>query len=212
MTSSPIYDPSIFEQANIDSAKEIILTPENGIPTQTRWESETPWLLSLITKHLKPGGLVVDYGCGVGRIAEPLLTHGYPVIGLDSSSAMRRHASELIMNERFIAISPPMFDQLVSLGMRAEGVIAIWVLQHCFDLEAEVGRIYRSLNKGGIVGIADMRHRAVPTNQGWIDDRNSVKAELLRHFTLIQQYPYSLPNGPQSLRDNAYIAFFRKDR
>ena len=60
MTSSPIYDPSIFEQANIDGAKEIILTPENGIPTQTRWESETPWLFSLITKHLKPGGLVVD--------------------------------------------------------------------------------------------------------------------------------------------------------
>lgn len=206
----PIYNPAIFEQVDIDSAREIILTPENGVSTQVRWDSETPWLLSLIANHMKPGGLVVDYGCGVGRIAGPLLNHGYPVIGLDSSGAMRRHAAELIANERFIALSPAMFDQLISVGVRVEGIVAIWVLQHCFDLEAEVERIYRSLNQGGIVGIADMRHRAVPTNQGWVNDGKNVNETLCRYFTLIQQYPYNLPNGPKNLSDNAYIAFFRK--
>lgn len=60
-----IYDPSIFDRAGIEDAKEIVLTPENGVSTQSRWDTETPWLLNLIGKHLKPSGLIVDYGCGV---------------------------------------------------------------------------------------------------------------------------------------------------
>lgn len=213
MTSNQlIYDPSIFDQASIESAKEIVLTPENGISTQTRWDSETPWLLNLINKHLKPSGLIVDYGCGVGRLAGPLVNHGYPVIGIDTSSAMRQHATNLIANERFVAMTPTMLDQLVGIGVKADCVLAVWILQHCFDLDAEVERIYKTLNKGGIVGIADMRHRAIPTNQGWRSDGKNVKETLSRFFTLIQQYPYNAPNAPQNLRDNAYIAFFQKNR
>jgi len=208
----PIYNPIVFDQPNIDAAKEIVLTVESGVSTQTRWESETPWLLNLISKHIKPSGLVVDYGCGVGRLAGPLVNHGFPVIGIDISSAMREHATNLIANERFVAMSPAMLDQLISIGVKADFVLAVWILQHCPDLEAEVERIYRCLNKGGIVGIADMRHRAIPTDQGWINDGKNVRDALTRHLTLIQQYPYNPPNAPQSLRDNAYIAFFQKNR
>jgi 2-polyprenyl-3-methyl-5-hydroxy-6-metoxy-1,4-benzoquinol methylase len=212
MSNQLIYDPSIFEQASIEGAKEIVLTPENGISTQTRWDTETPWLLNLISKHIKPSGLIVDYGCGVGRIAGPLVNQGYPVIGIDTSSTMRHHATQLIANERFVAMTPTMLDQLVGIGVKAEGVFAIWILQHCFDLDAEVARIYKTLNKGGIIGVADMRHRAIPTNQGWRSDGKSVKETLTRYFTLVQQYPYNPPNAPQNLRDNAYIAFFQKNR
>lgn len=208
----PIYNPIVFDQPNIDAAKEIVLTVESGVSTQTRWESETPWLLNLISKHIKLSGLVVDYGCGVGRLAGPLVNHGFPVIGIDISSAMREHATNLIANERFVAMSPAMLDQLISIGVKADFVLAVWILQHCPDLEAEVERIYRCLNKGGIVGIADMRHRAIPTDQGWINDGKNVRDALTRHLTLIQQYPYNPPNAPQSLRDNAYIAFFQKNR
>lgn len=210
--NQPIYSPSIFDQVNIEVAKEVVLSPENGVSTQTRWDSETPWLLNLISKHIKPNGLIVDYGCGVGRLAGPLVNHGYPVIGVDISSAMRQHATSLIANERFVAMTPAMLDQLVGIGVKADCVLAVWILQHCPDLEIEVERIYKCLNKGGIVGIADMRHRAIPTNQGWINDGKSVKDALTRCLTLIQQYPYNPPNAPKSLRDNAYVAFFQKNR
>jgi SAM-dependent methyltransferase len=208
----PNYDPSIFNQSEVEMARQVVLTPENGIPTQVRWESETPWLLNLIAKHIKPTGLVVDYGCGVGRIAAHLVEMNYPVIGVDTSASMRQHATSLIANERFVAMTPVMLDQLVGIGVKADCVLAIWMLQHCFDLEAEIERINRVLNKGGIVGIADMRHRAVPTDQGWCNDGKSVKETLSRYFNLIQQYPYNPPNAPQNLRDHAYIAFFQKNR
>lgn len=208
----PNYDPTIFNQTEVELARQIVLTPENGVPTQVRWESETPWLLNLITKHIKPTGLVVDYGCGVGRIAGHLVEMNYPVIGVDTSAAMRQHATNLIANERFVAMTPVMLDQLVGIGVKADCVLAIWMLQHCFDLEAEIERISQVLNKGGIVGIADMRHRAIPTDQGWCNDGKNVKETMSRYFNLIQQYPYNPPNAPQNLRDHAYIAFFQKNR
>jgi len=210
--NQPIYDSSIFEQFSIEGAKEIVLTAESGVNTQTRWDCETPWLLNLISKHIKPSGLVVDYGCGVGRLSGPLVSQGHPVIGVDTSTAMRQHATNLIASERFVAMTPAMFDQLVGIGVKADCVLAVWVLQHCFDLEAEVERIYRALNKGGVVGIVDMRHRAVPTNQGWKDDGKSVKDALTRRFALTQQYPYSPPNAPKDLQDTSYVAFFQKNR
>lgn len=213
MQNKPLtYDPSIFDVPNIEGAKEIVLTSENGISTQVRWDSETPWLLNLIGKHIKPSGLVVDYGCGVGRLAGPLVNQGYSVIGVDASSIMRQHATNLVASERFMAMTPATLEQLAGIDIKADCVLAIWVLQHCFDLDAEVERIYKALNKGGIVGVMDMRHRAVPTNQGWVNDGKSVKDTLSRFFTLLQQYPYNAPNAPQSLRDNAYIAFFQKKR
>lgn len=208
----PIYNPSVFDKGDIEQARAIVLTAESGIDTQTRWETETPWLFNLIGKHIKPGGLVIDYGCGVGRVASGLVGSGFPVIGIDTSADMRRHATNLIANDRFVAMTPTMLDQLVGIGVKAETVLAVWVLQHCPDLNAEIERIYRSLNKGGIVGVVDMRHRAIPTNQGWLNDGNSPKEALSKRFNLIQQYAYNPPNAPKDLRETAYVAFFQKIR
>lgn len=207
-----IYNPGIFDQTDLAAAREIVLTPENGVSVDTRFATETPWLLNLIAQHIAPQGLVVDFGCGVGRLSGPLVQQGYAVIGVDRSAVMRQHATEQVANDRFVAVAPMMFDQLVTVGVQADAVLAIWVLQHCFSLDDEVARIHRALKQGGVLGIADMRHRAVPTNQGWINDGKSVLACLSRHFTLVQQVPYDPPNAPQNLRDNAYIAFFRKDQ
>lgn len=210
--NSLLYDPSVFDQTNVEAARNIILTSEDGVSTQTRWDAETPWLLNLIGKHIKPNCLIVDYGCGIGRLAAPLVKLGHPVIGTDSSTSMRQLATNQIANDRFVAMTPIMFEQLVGIGIKADFILAIWVLQHCPDLEAEVSRLYRSLTKGGILCVADMRHRAIPTNQGWINDGKNVKEALTQQFNLIQQYPYNPPVAPQNLRDNAYIAFFQKTR
>ncbi len=213
MQNNPlIYDPSVFEQSSLESARNIVLTAEDGISTQTRWDSETPWLLNLISKHIKINCLVVDYGCGIGRLAAPLVHIGHPVIGIDSSASMRQHAADQIANDRFVAMTPVMLDQLVGIGIKADCILAIWLLQHCPDLEAEVLRLYQTMATRGILCVADMRHRAIPTNQGWINDGKNVKEALSKYFHLMQQYPYNPPAAPQNLRNNAYVAFFQKLR
>jgi 2-polyprenyl-3-methyl-5-hydroxy-6-metoxy-1,4-benzoquinol methylase len=66
------YDASVFDKVNIEDARQIVLSDEAGVSCQTRWETETPWLLTLIGENIKSGSLIVDYGCGVGRLSNPL--------------------------------------------------------------------------------------------------------------------------------------------
>lgn len=205
------YDPTIFDAADLVRAKSIVLTNEDGISTDVRWKFETPWLVDLIKKYAPPDTLIVDYGCGVGRISSCLVDQGHKVIGVDTSSFMRQHATEQINSDRFIAIPPDDLDSYISASTQVDTVVAIWVLQHCFDLEAVVGRIQQILKPGGILAISDMQHRAVPTNKGWVHDGKSVKAELLKKFSLVNELPYAPPMAPANLRQNAYVAFFRKD-
>lgn len=210
--SNPVYNPAIFDHADLDSAKFIVLTPEDGVATEIRWQTETPWLLNLIHKHIKPDGLIVDYGCGVGRLSGPLASAGYSVIGVDTSNAMRQHATIQVSNDKFVAMTPVMLDQLVNIGVHADAVLAIWMLQHTFDLDAEIARIYKTMKKGAVLVLADMLHRAIPTDKGWINDGKSVKDAISSKFTLIQQYPYNPPNAPAGLKETAYVSFFRKDK
>ncbi|HEV8094706.1 MAG TPA: hypothetical protein VGP71_03195, partial [Burkholderiales bacterium] len=65
-----VYLPSVFEKASEDDARAIILTPEDGTSTQERWAKETPFLTSDLGAFLRPSrdSLLLDYGCGLGRI------------------------------------------------------------------------------------------------------------------------------------------------
>jgi hypothetical protein len=60
---------------NLAEAMSIILTPE-GSTTADRWETETPYLADLIGQQcaLRPDSLVLDYGCGIGRLAHELIS------------------------------------------------------------------------------------------------------------------------------------------
>ena len=43
------YNPAIFDVPDIATAKRIILTPE-GVPTELRWQVETPYVAELIAQ------------------------------------------------------------------------------------------------------------------------------------------------------------------
>jgi 2-polyprenyl-3-methyl-5-hydroxy-6-metoxy-1,4-benzoquinol methylase len=49
--------------------------------------------LSAVRRCVKPGGLVLDYGCGPGRLSRILAQNGYSVQGVDPSAAMIKEAS-----------------------------------------------------------------------------------------------------------------------
>jgi SAM-dependent methyltransferase len=92
MPMQATYNSGIFEVANLDDARRIILTPEGGLTTDERWESETPYLVGLVAENLQltADSVIVDYGCGIGRLARELIArYGCRVVGVDISAQMR---------------------------------------------------------------------------------------------------------------------------
>ena len=181
----PTYNPAVFNVHDIQSAMRIILTPE-GVSTQDRWRIETPYLADLIAEHIAitPDTTLVDYGCGIGRMAKELITrHNCRVVEIDISPSMRALAIMYVQSDRFLSCPPAMFDRLVEQGVRFDAAVSIWVLQHCLDPAEDIARIKRSLKPGAGVFIVNNNYRAVPTvEDGWSNDGLDIRAMLGAEF------------------------------
>jgi hypothetical protein len=68
--TSATYFADVFAVQTIEQARQIILTGE-GSTSAERWQVETPWLVDTISGliDITPDTLLVDYGCGIGRVA-----------------------------------------------------------------------------------------------------------------------------------------------
>jgi len=102
------YFPGVFDVATPDEAVCIILTAE-GLTTQHRWATETPYFADLITNSisLSDRSLVLDYGCGIGLMAKALIDrHVCRVIGVDTSPSMRALAVGYVASDNFAARRP----------------------------------------------------------------------------------------------------------
>jgi SAM-dependent methyltransferase len=203
------YAPEVFDVGSVDDARRIILTPEAGTTTDTRWETETPWLADRILDHfpLTERHVVVDFGCGLGRMARALIERTQCwVIGVDLSERMRQLAPGYVQSPKFTAVSPAMLDLLIARGLRVELGIAIWVLQHVVRPEVDVGRLQRVVTPGGGLFIANNLRRAVPTDQGWAHD--GVDVEALVNGAFRQVWRGTLPQaiGGDVLPQASFVA------
>src|SRR5690348_6126388 len=125
------YDPSVFDVTTLDAAKQIILTKEDADSSDQRWAKETPYLAELMVEHLKlvPSDLVLDYGCGVGRMSAALIKKcGCSVIGVDQSPSMRALAQVYVSNPKFATFAPGAL--LADVVAPCHHAISVWVLQH----------------------------------------------------------------------------------
>lgn len=160
------YYPEIFDVADLKGAREIILTDEGpGADSETRWALETPYVMALLGEalDLRAEMVVLDYGCGIGRLAKAMIEgFGCSVIGVDISASMRALAGGYVGSERFMAVSPAQFDVLTGAGLRVDAALAVWVLQHCLAPGEDIARIGRGLVAGGGVFVLNMPKRAVP--------------------------------------------------
>lgn len=181
------YKPEIFDVPNIEMARRIILTDE-GSNTDERWKKETPYLADAIHYALKitPQTVLIDYGCGIGRLAKELIQrHGCSVIGVDISPSMRVLAPTYVQSPRFVACSPEMLDALVAHNFVADAAIAIWVLQHCLKPQEDIERIHRALRPGSSLFVLNNTHRAVPAHERvWVNDGLDIKALIGERFSM----------------------------
>jgi SAM-dependent methyltransferase len=192
------YFPDVYNVADEKSARQIILTNDGeGADTATRWAAETPYLIELFqsTLNLTAHSLVLDYGCGIGRLSKAIIdAFGCSVIGVDASASMRKLAPDYVGSDRFTTVAPAQFDTLVAAGLRVHAAIAVWVLQHCFSPGDDIARIRRSLVPAGSFWVMNMSERAVPAvregmevHEGfcWVSDGIDVPALLRAEFDVV---------------------------
>ncbi|WP_164935721.1 class I SAM-dependent methyltransferase [Bradyrhizobium guangzhouense] len=207
------YNPDIFTVRNAVEAKAIILTAETST-TEARWERETPWTCDLIAaqKQLGAESVVLDYGCGIGRMSKALIErHGCRVVGVDISPSMRALSVEYVGSDRFFACSPVMLDLLIGQGLQVDLAISVWVLQHCLTPADDIRALRNAVRPGGGLFIVNNVHRAVPSReQGWINDGVDIKATLARIFQAKDDRLLHSPDVPSSLSGNTYWAYFEK--
>ncbi|MGI9387394.1 MAG: class I SAM-dependent methyltransferase [Methyloligellaceae bacterium] len=206
------YRPETFHVRNMDEAKRIILTPEDTT-TEERWHKETPYLADEIGAFMDLGeqSLLLDYGCGIGRMAKELIgRHGNSVVGVDISPTIRQLAVAYVASERFTICPRPAFKAVLDCGARVDGALAIWSLQHCAKVEDDIALIQHALKPNGSLFVCNTLRAAVPSDAGWIDTGFDIKALLAETFDEVAIEPVSRDHTSESIAAAAFIGKYRK--
>jgi SAM-dependent methyltransferase len=195
LKQSDIYFSQIFDPLTLNQAKEIVLTSDPNNPN--KFNQETSFLINFIIKNsfITKNDKVLDFGCGMGRIAKKLIEDiGCNVIGLDTSLHMQIHAMTYVNNDKFDTVTNYSNNDI-------NVVIASLVLQHTKNPEIEIDTIYNILSQKGILIVINEHNRYVPIgidNNGfvkWYDDKINIMDLLSKKFVCIGTYDY--PNTNQ---------------
>lgn len=188
--TSPHYNRGIFETPSIDAAKRIILTTETQRSSEERWALETGWTAARIVEQcgVTSGDTLIDYGCGIGRLAKEILRIvDVDIIGVDISGAMLKNASLYVDDNRFWAMHRDAFVRMARAGnIAANHAYAVYVLQHVEkpdqDIEAIGNATRESIfvinNNNRVVPIVDVPNQSSP----WVDDGFNVAVALAQRF------------------------------
>jgi SAM-dependent methyltransferase len=185
------FSPAVFHTGDLDKAKHIILTPTRDMTTDQRWEIETRNVAEELGRalNLGPESRILDYGCGIGRIAKALIErYGCSVVGVDISEHMRKLSLDYVNSDRFSVCDAAGLDQRIQDGYRATGAYACWVLQHCHRPADEIGRIHAALVPGAPFFVLNSNNRLVPTENGWASDDISIEQLLIDQFEPVSKF------------------------
>lgn len=162
------------------------ITPER---IEDFYASGKPYIAEIVGRleratGAKPSGRALDFGCGVGRLAEAMADYAAEVVGLDVSPGMLELARARQGKATYV-------DKLPDGGF--DWINSFIVFQHIPPQrgEAILAELLGRLNPGGVVSIQITAWRdtvhAWPEETGW-----------RRHFrarSLLQQWADALPTG-----------------
>lgn len=142
-------DHNLFKERSFRQACESVVGDCNGVSFEERWLKETPDFAAAILKRVpQSGARILDYGCGVGRLAKEILQQrqDVTVVGVDASAVQIRHAEEFVDNSRFAACFPHELEGQFDL------VYSVYVLQHvpAIELREAISRIHYRLKPEGV--------------------------------------------------------------
>lgn len=205
---------TMFQTRTFAEGQHSVVGGCNGFSMEERWEQETPVFARAIARHVDPTcRKVLDYGCGVGRIAKVLLElcEDIEVVGIDTSEHQLVHAKRYVASPRFRPMLPHHLDRRVDL------VYSVYVLQHvpAIDLRETIQRLHFSLREGGrfIYCSSDVRMAIRFDAGGFFDDRClgvDVREELQRYFEPIEEL-FSPADRSESALVEAMVSGTRAD-
>lgn len=186
-----IYTPGIFDRNSLAAAKQVILTVPRDIADEF-WQRSTIATGKMILEAIRPApdDVLLDFGCGIGRLAKELIGHtGCRVVGVDISAAMRQHAIEYVGSDRFSAMSSDEFAQLAAKGNRVfSGAYSIIVLQHVLQPQIELRRIAATCKADAPFFVYNAVGRCVPSNKGWVNDGQDVGRLTSDIFDFVREF------------------------
>jgi len=206
------YAPEVFDVHNEDEAKKIILT-SGAEDTNERWKKETPYVAQDIGKFIEPKEhtLILDYGCGLGRIAKELISnYNCYVLGVDISTSMRQLSPGYVNHPNFSVCSKESFIIMLQRGFKVDAAYSLWVLQHCPNVQQDIQLIYNALNFKGQFYLLNCKHRALPTNKGWTDDGEDILTTISEYFELHKEYKLPAKVVSKDLRSNSFVGHFTR--
>ena len=216
------YDPGRYiDIETVDEAVNIITTETEGMTAQQRWENETPALMAIIERFIVRESMVLDYGCGIGRLAKPLINKlGCRVVGVDISANMRALAASCVDSPWFCAMDPLMFDELMVPNDDGyvhwpmfDAAVSVWALQHCVDLDAVIRRLSSVVKARGHLFVVNNKGRCIPVEGGeWADDGIDIEAMIKSSgFSEIEQGKLDEQIAPGWMREGTFWAIYRRE-
>jgi len=167
------YLTQAFDVFSLEQAKNVVLSPDPKNPN--KFQYETDFLVDWLEKNtnISTDSVVLDYGCGMGRIAKSLINRvGCEVIGLDISHSMLMYAMIYIMSDIDISnVSKFTPTTKYQTPESVDMVLAVLSLQHVKDPQAEINNIVKVLKPNGQCVLVNGHTRMVPIG---IDDDNFV--------------------------------------
>jgi len=208
-----VYNPGVFDADTMDKAKQLSVVAGTPIPENIRWGEEVKMLCNTMARELmlRRGDLILDYGCGVGRLAKELCALGCDVVGVDISPTMRRYAVEYVNAPgHFVALAPEELQLLVNKGLRCDHALVAWMLQHSPNVYADIIFILKALKGLGGVMVADNRQmRLVPVRgeNPWCNDNVDIwrQLELQLGIRSNTAYPGNWGADPSKIMIRSYM-------
>ncbi len=138
--------------------------------------------LDQFTQHIKPGGLILDAGCGPGRDSRLLTERGFNVIGVDLSKELLKIAKRMNPKTRFICAD---IRELPFKDNYFDGVWCSAVLLHfetIEDVKKALKEMYRVLKPGGIIFIS-VKKQLGKNKTEYVEDEDTGEPRFFRYFT-----------------------------
>lgn len=188
------YNTAYFKTTDVDKAKDVILNGNSKYNANERWINETKFLEQVITQVLDPTGVVLDYGCGIGRISKCFIDKRYEVIGVEPSPEFRELATKYVDSPRFTVLDHNAAINMANKNVKVDMAVAIWTLQHCNNVVEDINLIKQLLKTGGKFLVLNLKNRCLPVVRGneatWMDDGINIWTLLEKDFQARHRIKY----------------------
>jgi len=168
---------NLFKPHSFEEGKHAVVGDCNGFTMQQRWDAETPLFAKAILQNLtqkRNQAYILDYGCGVGRLAKEVLKqhpNDIQVVGVDASEQMCKEAVTYVANPRFNSYHPTALEKEIEFDL----AYCVYVLQHVPSIEIReiLARIHSHLKDDGVFVYCSSDYRMAIRfdDGGFFDDR-----------------------------------------